>query len=48
MILAVRNYLKGRKIYANYKLNFPFEPVRTPDQIENMNNGFFAADERIF
>jgi hypothetical protein len=43
--LAARNYAQGRKIYANYKLEFPFIPVKTPDQINEMKEGFFAADE---
>jgi hypothetical protein len=44
--MAVRNYLHGRKIYSNYKLNFPFTPVKTPDDIVNMHDGFLCADEK--
>lgn len=43
--LAARNYAQGRKIYANYGLKIPFIPVRNPEQIMSMKDGFFAADE---
>jgi len=42
---AYLNYLKGIKIYSNYHLNFPYEPVRTLEDIEDMREGFFAGDE---
>ena len=42
---AARNYARGKTVYANYRLNFPFIPVTTPEQIEDMQEGFFAADE---
>lgn len=43
--LALRNHLKGRKIYANYKLNFPYERVYSVEKISEMHSGFFAGDE---
>lgn len=42
---AYLNFLKGVKVYSNYKLAFPFEPVRTVEDIEDMREGFFAGDE---
>ena len=42
----LRNYWKGRKIYSNYHLNkIPYIYVSNPEDIENMNEGFFAGDE---
>lgn len=43
--LAWRNYSKGMKIYSNYKLNFPYTPIQTPDDIINMKDGFASLDE---
>ena len=42
---AYLNHLKGVKVYSNYHLNFPYEPVRTLEDIEDMREGFFAGDE---
>lgn len=42
----LRNYWKGRKIYSNYHLvKIPYTYVSTPDEIEDMHEGFFAGDE---
>ena len=43
--LAYRNFLKGKKIYANYKLVFPYTPIKSVRDLENMQEGFFAVDE---
>jgi hypothetical protein len=46
--MVLRNYHKGRKIYANYALkSIPYTPVTNPEQIETMNDGFFAGDENF-
>lgn len=43
---ALRNYWKGKTIYANYMLKkIPFTPVTNPEQITTMRDGFFAGDE---
>lgn len=34
-----------KKVYANYKLSFPFEPVLTPDDLEKMTGGSAFLDE---
>lgn len=42
-----RNYWKGKTIFANYALKkIPFTPVINPEQIQTMQDGFFAGDER--
>jgi len=43
--LAYRNFMKGRKIYSNYKLSFPYTKVTSIEQLEDMKSGFFAGDE---
>jgi hypothetical protein len=43
--LAWRNYRKGLKIYSNYELSFPYEPINNINDVLNMNDGFFAGDE---
>lgn len=44
--LALRNYLKGRKIYANYHLRkIPYTLITKPDEILGMSEGFCAFDE---
>lgn len=43
--LAWRNYNKGQTIYSNYHLSFPFKMIDSPEKIEEMREGFFAADE---
>jgi len=43
--MAYRNYMKGKKIYANYHLKFPSTLVRDIEQINDMKEGFFAGDE---
>ena len=50
--MALRNWLKGKDIYSNYKLNFPDVPfnnkiryVRSIDEIQNIKEGFACLDE---
>ena len=50
--MALRNWLKGKDIYSNYKLNFPPTEfgnriiyVRTIDDIQNIGDGFACLDE---
>lgn len=45
--LAWHNHFKkARKIFSNYSLKgIPYEFVDDVDDIDNMHNGFFAADE---
>lgn len=44
--LALRNYYKGRNIYANYALKkIPFTLITQPEQILQMHDGFAALDE---
>jgi len=43
--MAYRNYVKGKKIYANYHLGFPSTLVTDVEQINDMHEGFFAGDE---
>jgi len=43
--LAWRNFNKGQKIYANYTLAFVHTFIETLEQIDGMEEGFFAADE---
>jgi hypothetical protein len=42
--LAFRNYCKGKKIFSNYKLQFPYQKIESVDDIENIRNGFFAGE----
>ncbi|KXH75943.1 MAG: hypothetical protein AM326_08240 [Candidatus Thorarchaeota archaeon SMTZ-45] len=42
---AYLNYLRGVKVYSNYHLNFPYIPVTSIEDIEDMKEGFFAGDE---
>jgi hypothetical protein len=46
--LAWHNWLnKGRKVFANFNLyGFPFTKVTSIPSIEEMQSGFFAADEK--
>jgi hypothetical protein len=43
--LAWRNYRKGLKIFSNYHLAIPHNPVNTVNDILDMKKGFFAGDE---
>lgn len=42
---AYRNWIKGRKIFSNYHLEFDHESIKTVDDIENIRAGFCALDE---
>ncbi len=33
------------KIYANYKLNFPYEPITTVEKLKKIQNGLLIIDE---
>lgn len=45
-LLALKSYLDGETIYSNYKLyGIPYVPITDIEQIEEMQSGFFAADE---
>jgi hypothetical protein len=46
--LCWEGYLQGRKIFSNYKLEFPFTPLNVIEMIDNPNmvkNGIIAIDE---
>jgi len=43
--LAALNYNKGRTIYSNYELRFPYTYVDTIEMISEMENCFAALDE---
>jgi len=43
--MAFRNWLKGKEIFSNYRLNFPHVRVKSIKQIDKMREGFFAGDE---
>jgi len=43
--IAYRNYKQGVKIFSNYDLKFPYTPVNSINDIMNIQQGFFAADE---
>lgn len=40
------HFLKGRDVFSNYNLyGIPFTKVKSLEDLENMRDGFFAADE---
>jgi len=44
--LAWRNHLRGRKIYANYRLyGIPFVPIKSVEELDAIRDGFCAFDE---
>ncbi len=44
--LAYINHLKGRKIFANYRLyGIPFVPVKSLEELDAIRKGFCAFDE---
>lgn len=47
-ILLYQEYLKGKKIYTNYKVNFPHETIDVQEMINldiNLKNSVIAIDE---
>jgi len=43
--MGFMEYLRGTKIYANYHLNYDYTPVTSMDDMFQMKNGLFLADE---
>lgn len=43
--LAMKERKKHRKIYSNYKLNFPYKPIKNLNDFDKIRNGVFCADE---
>ena len=42
--LAYRNYLKKRKIFSNYNLEFPHNKIKFKD-VTNLHSGIFVGDD---
>jgi hypothetical protein len=43
--MAWINWLKGRRVYSNYILNFPFEPVKSLEDLDNVRTRCTVCDE---
>lgn len=44
-VMAISNYLKGREVFSNYQLEIPHTRLHSLEDVNQIRQGFFAADD---